>query len=71
MSSILSLDQRTKYLITKVNFINDLIENHIIELRYLPTDKNCADLNTKSLIHDITERFTTMVLTGMSNYTSK
>jgi hypothetical protein len=67
-SSAIGSDSRTKYLITKINFINELIENSVVMLRYLPTEKNCADLNTKSLLASDTYKFTLMILIGVASY---
>ena len=42
-------EQKTKYLINKINFVRENIKEEIIQLRYIPTNKNLADIFTKAL----------------------
>ena len=49
LSEFIGHDSRSKYLINKINFIKEAIELGIVELRYVPTGENIADVLTKSL----------------------
>jgi hypothetical protein len=42
-------DNRSIYLINKINFIRECVERNIIQLQYINSENNLADLGTKSL----------------------
>lgn len=44
--------RRSKHIDIKVHFIKDVIANKQVEVKYVPTDKNIADVLTKSLCSD-------------------
>lgn len=41
--------ERTKHIDLKVFFVQDIIENNIIELKYVPSQENLADSLTKTI----------------------
>jgi len=50
----------------RINFIRECINNRIIELHFVPTDKNVADLLTKALGFGIFTRHSDILLHGFN-----
>jgi len=59
-----SLGQRTKHIDIKYHYVRDLIENGIIEIKYVQTNWNLADIMTKSLGEEKHDKFAEMLLNG-------
>ncbi len=51
------LHSKTKHIELRYHFIRDLVEKQILELNFVPTESQLADLFTKALD---TERFLTL-----------
>jgi hypothetical protein len=49
VSTNITKDNQSMYLTNKINFIREHINNKIINLHYIETENNVADLGTKSL----------------------
>jgi histone deacetylase 1/2 len=49
VSTNITKDSRSMYLTNKINFIREYVNNKIVNLQYIPTGDNVADLGTKSL----------------------
>jgi hypothetical protein len=49
VSNNIMKDNRSMYLTNKINFLREQIDNRIISLQYIESEKNVADLGTKSL----------------------
>jgi len=59
-----SMGQRTKHIDVRYHHVRDLIENGEIELKYISTHENLADVMTKSLGEEKHEKFKGMLLNG-------
>ena len=47
----------TKHIDMRYHFIREVIENEVLDIQYVPTDKNIADIFTKALTRPIFEKF--------------
>ena len=59
-----SLGQRTKHIDIKYHYVRDLVENGFIEIKYVQTNWNLADIMTKSLGEEKHDKFAEMLLNG-------
>jgi hypothetical protein len=65
-------DNRTKYLINRINFIRELVDNGIIVLTKVHTDLNVSDILTKALDRQKNIQFSIQIRNGVNldNYES-
>ena len=65
-------DNRTKYLINRINFIRELVDNGIIVLTKVHTDLNVSDILTKALDRQKNIQFSIQIRNGVNldNYKS-
>lgn len=52
----IGLESRSKYLVNKINFLKEAVANGVIEIRFVSTADNVADIFTKSLPRQVFER---------------
>jgi hypothetical protein len=68
VSETLSKDNRSIYLINKINFVREQIFDKRVQLQYINTNDNVTDIGTKSL-DKIQHRFLTLKLLNGITYT--
>jgi hypothetical protein len=68
ISETLSKDNRSIYLINKINFIREQIFDKRVQLQYINTNDNVTDIGTKSL-DKVQHRFLTLKLLNGITYT--
>ena len=64
-----SVGGRTRHMGVRLNFIRELKEAGLIEVRWIPTKENCADMHTKNLAGPAFEKHT-QVYCGVDEYAS-
>ena len=52
---------RMKHIDVHYHFICEALENKLLEIKYVPTDKNIADIFTKPLSRPLFEKFRKML----------
>ena len=63
---VLKTNHQVKHINMRIHYINDLINRKIIELIFVPTDYNVADILTKGLNHVLHNRHSNILLNGHS-----
>lgn len=63
---VLKTTHQVKHINMRIHYINDLINRKIIELIFVPTDYNVADILTKGLNHVLHNRHSNILLNGHS-----
>jgi hypothetical protein len=63
-----STSSRTKHIDTRYHFIREYIEDGSIELIYIRTNENPADMFTKNLSTDKFDYHNLRIMDGMPNY---
>ena len=71
ISESIGNESRTRYLINKINFIRECVNNNIIQLRYIPTKKNVADIFTKALCREQFHYLLKKIMNGVNFETDK
>jgi hypothetical protein len=66
VSNNMTKDNRSMYLTNKINFIRELLNNKTINLQYIETANNIADIGTKSLSPIQFKTLSAKLLHGMS-----
>jgi hypothetical protein len=66
VSNNMTKDNRSMYLTNKINFIRELLNNKTINLQYIETANNIADIGTKSLSPIQFKTLSAKLLRGMS-----
>ena len=66
VSNNVTKDNRSMYLTNKINFIRELLNNKTINLQYIETANNIADIGTKSLSPIQFKTLSAKLLHGMS-----
>jgi len=56
MANIPRFHERTKHIGIRYHYVRTAIYNRLIQLFYIPTTENLADLLTKSLSHELHQR---------------
>jgi hypothetical protein len=64
LSDLSAKDNMTKYLINKINFVREAIDDQIIVLRYVGSLDNVADIGTKSLEPAHHQKLTNILMNG-------
>jgi hypothetical protein len=67
LKSFSKVDNRSVYLINKINFMREQIDNHTVKLEFIRSENNIADIGTKSLEAKQNSRLSDKVLRG-SNF---
>jgi len=62
-----ALGQRTKHIDVRYHYVRDLIEEGIIMMNYVKTEKNYADMLTKNVGEEKHEKFGNKLLTGLKD----
>jgi len=57
-------ESRSKFLVNRINFLKEAIENGDVKIVYVPTEDNVADIFTKSLPRHVFERLRFKLLNG-------
>ena len=52
----------TKHINVRYHFIREALENKLLEIKYVPTDKNIADIFTKPLSRPLVKKFREMLV---------
>jgi hypothetical protein len=66
VSETLNKDNRSMYLINKINFVREQISEKRIQLQYINTNDNITDIGTKSLDKFQHRRLTLKLLNGIT-----
>lgn len=61
---ILKVNHRTRHINVRIQYIRELINARVIELVFVPTALNVADMLTKGLCHSLHVRHTTVLMQG-------
>jgi hypothetical protein len=67
VSNNITKDNRSMYLTNKVNFLREQVDNRVVSLQYIESEKNVSDLGTKSLRVVPHNTLTVKLLNGISN----
>lgn len=68
LCSTLKSTNKTKHIQTRINYIREYINNRIISLVFIPSDKNVADIHTKPLAEKQFEAKRNILLNGFGGY---
>lgn len=66
LSDYSAKDNMTKFLINKINFIREAINDKIVTLKYVKTENMIADIGTKSLDYSTHIRLREPLLKGFN-----
>ena len=61
---LLKVNSKVKHINVKIHYIRELINSRVVELYFVPTEYNVADVLTKALAGDRHERHTNILLCG-------
>ena len=63
MANIPRFHERPKHIGIRYHYVRTAIDNHLIQLFYIPNTQNPANLLTKSLSHELHQRHSNQLVT--------
>ena len=68
LCKLLKITSKVKHINVRIQYIREQINNRVVELVFIPTELNVADILTKALHTTLHERHTDLLLHGHLKY---